>query len=218
MQQPSGALQVTGEMVSIVLLALTGRFIGFAQSTLEAGTQLSVERALNYIGDTLGLFTRLDHLGLLLGVLLVAALIRIGIGYANRSVLLILKEQAGIDASGLSWGQRALRLPVAVLYRALSGIATLVGGLALAICFRLFNPEIPFGVNELSAYTHALGSGLTYATVGAILVLFALYGVAVAIIGYIASPAILTMDEMASGCRREPASPSRPGHAEPLSV
>ncbi len=34
MQQPNGLLQVIGEMVSIVLLALTGRFIGFAQNTL----------------------------------------------------------------------------------------------------------------------------------------------------------------------------------------
>ena len=175
-------------------------------------------RAFGYIGDTLGIFARVDHVGLLLGVLVVAALIRIAIAYANRSVLLILKEQAGLDGSGLSWGQRAFRLPVAVIYRALSGIATLVGGLALAICFRLFNPEIPFGVNELSAYAQSLGSGLTYATVGAILVLFALYGLAVAIIGYIASPAILTIDEMASGCRREPASPSRPGRTQPVSA
>jgi hypothetical protein len=218
MQQPSGALQVTGEMVSIVVLALTGRFISFAQNTLESGTPLSVEGALNYIGNTLGLFSRLDHVGLLLGVLTVAALVRIGIAYTNRSVLLILKEQAGIDAGGLSWGQRALRLPVAVLYRTLSGIATLVGGLALAICFRLFNPETPFGLTELSAYAHALGGGLTYSTLGAIFVLFALYGVAVAIIGYIASPAILTMDEMASGCRREPAPASRPSRTEPRSV
>jgi hypothetical protein len=218
MQQPSGALQVTGEMVSIVVLALTGRFISFAQNTLESGTPLSVEGALNYIGNTLGLFSRLDHVGLLLGVLTVAALVRIGIAYTNRSVLLILKEQAGIDAGGLSWGQRALRLPVAVLYRTLSGIATLVGGLALAICFRLFNPETPFGLTELSAYAHALGGGLTYSTLRAIFVLFALYGVAVAIIGYIASPAILTMDEMASGCRREPAPASRPSRTEPRSV
>jgi len=218
MQQPNGLLQVTGEMVSIVLLALTGRFIGFAQNTLESGAPLSVGRAFGYIGDTLGIFARVDHVGLLLGVLVVAALIRIAIAYANRSVLLILKEQAGLDGSGLSWGQRAFRLPVAVIYRALSGIATLVGGLALAICFRLFNPEIPFGWSELSAYAQSLGSGLSYATVGAIFVLFALYGLAVAIIGYIASPAILTIDEMASGCRREPAPPSKPGRAEPLSA
>jgi hypothetical protein len=43
MQQSNGLLQVAGEMVSIVLLALTGRFIGFAQSTLEAGTPLGVD-------------------------------------------------------------------------------------------------------------------------------------------------------------------------------
>jgi hypothetical protein len=149
---------------------------------------------------TFSLCTRLEHIALLLGVLVVAALIRIAIAYANRSVLLVLKEQAGIDEGELSWGQRAVRLPVAVAYRALSGIATLVGGLALAICFRLFNPESPFGLNELSAYGQSLAGSLTYATLGALLMLFALYGVAVAIIGYVASPAILTLDEMASGC------------------
>jgi len=201
-QQPSGFLQVTGEMVSIVLLALAGRFIGFAQATLESGTPLSVDRALSYIADTVGLFAHPNHLALLLAVLSVAALIRIAIAYANRSVLLILKEHAGIDANELSWAQRAVRLPVAVLYRALSGIATLIGGLALAISFRLFNPEMPFGTSELWSYVQALAGGLSYATLGAILVLFALYGVAVAIIGYVASPAILTIDEMASGCRR----------------
>ena len=36
MQQPNGVLQVVGEMVSIVVLALTGRFIGFAQATKMA--------------------------------------------------------------------------------------------------------------------------------------------------------------------------------------
>jgi len=217
-QQPNGFLKVAGEMVSIVLLALTGRFIGFAQSSLESGTPLSVDRAFSYIIDTVGLFARPDHLALLLAVLSVAALIRIAIAYANRSVLLILKEQAGIDANGLSWGQRAIRLPVAVLYRALSGIATLIGGLALAISFRLFNPEVPFGTNELWSHVHALAGGLTYATLGAILVLFALYGLSVAIIGYVASPAILTIDEMASGCRRTPGSPSRRERTAPLSA
>jgi hypothetical protein len=54
-QRASGFLQVVGEMVSIVLLALTGRFIGFAQSTLESGTRLSVDKAFNYVADTLGL-------------------------------------------------------------------------------------------------------------------------------------------------------------------
>lgn len=217
-QQPSGFLQMAGEMVSIVLLALAGRFIGFAQSTLESGTPLSVDRALSYIADTVGIFTHPNHLALLLAVLTVAALIRIAIAYANRSVLLILKEHAGLDANELSWAQRAIRLPVAVLYRALSGIATLIGGLALAISFRLFNPAIPFGTSELWSYVQALAGGFTYATLGAILVLFALYRVAVAIIGYVASPAILTIDEMASGCRRTPGSPARPEQAQPLSA
>jgi len=53
-----------------------------------------------------------EHIALLLGVLVVAALIRIAIAYANRSVLLVLKEQAGIDEAELSWGQRAARLPL----------------------------------------------------------------------------------------------------------
>ena len=35
MQQPSSVLQVVGEIVSIVVLALTGQFIGFAQTTLD---------------------------------------------------------------------------------------------------------------------------------------------------------------------------------------
>src|SRR5262249_42727274 len=105
---------------------------------------------------------------------------RIAIAYTNRSVLLILKEHAGIDTNELSWAQRAARLPVAVLYRALSGIATLIGGLALAISFRLFNREVPFGTSELWSHVEALASGITYATLGA-MVLFALYGVAVAI-------------------------------------
>jgi hypothetical protein len=204
MRQSNGLLQVTGEMVSIVLLAMTARFIGFAQGTLESGTPLSIQRAVGYMADTFVMLARWQHLALLLGVLAGAALIRIILAYANRSVLLVLKEQAGIEAGALSWGQKGLRLPVAVIYRALNGIATLVGGLALAICFRLFNPENPFGLEELSAYLLSLGGALTYATVGALVVLFALYGLAVAIIGYIASPAILTVDEMASGCRREP--------------
>ena len=217
-QQPSGFLQVAGEMVSIALLALAGRFIGFAQSSLESGTPLSVDRALSYMADTVGLFARPRHLALLLAVLSAAALIRIAIAYANRSVLFILKVHAGIDTNELSWGQRAVRLPVATLYRALSGIATLIGGLALAISFRLFNPEVPFGATELWSYVQALASGLTYATLGAILVLFALYGVAVAIIGYVASPAILTIDEMASGCRHTPGTPAQPERSEPLSA
>jgi hypothetical protein len=56
---------------------------------------------LAYIGDIA--FARWQHLALLLSVLAGAALIRIAIAYANRSVLLVLKEQARIEASGLSW-------------------------------------------------------------------------------------------------------------------
>ena len=96
---------------------------------------------------------------------------------------------------------------MAILYRVLSGVATLIGGFALAISFRFFNPEIPFGLSELWSYVQSLAGALNYATLIAILVLFALYGAAVAIIGYIASPAILTIDEMASGCQGRPALP-----------
>jgi hypothetical protein len=85
-----------------------------------------------------------------------------------------------------------------------------VGAIALAICFRLFSPESPFGFAELGAYVQSLAGGLTYGGVGSWLVLFALYGLALAIIGYIASPAVLSLEEMASGCRREPRTPSRP--------
>jgi hypothetical protein len=211
MRQANGILQVTGEMVSIVLLALTGRFIGFAQSTLESATPLTVGRALNYGLDILSLYGRFDHVALLVGVLVMASLIRIGIAYANRSVLLALRQRSGIAEESLSWGQRAVRLPIAVVYRGLSGIATLVGAIALALCFRLFNPESPFGFAELTAYGHSIAGGISYATVGALFALFGLYGVALAIIGYVASPAILTLEEMASGCRPEP----RPRPTEP---
>jgi hypothetical protein len=207
MRQASGVVQVMGEMVSIVLLALTGRFIGFAQSTLESATPLTVSRALSYGADILALYARLDHVLLLVGVLVLTSLI--GIAYANRSVLLSLRQRAGITEESLSWGQRAVRLPIAVVYRGLSGIATLVGAVALALCFRLFNPDSPFGFDQLMTYLNAIAGGISYATVGALLVLFGLYGVALAIIGYVASPAILTLEEMASGCRAEPA-PVRP--------
>src|SRR5215471_17217034 len=76
---------------------------------------LCMDRALSYMADTVGLFARPHHVALLLAVLSAAALIRIAIAYANRSVLFILKEHAGIDANELSWAQRAVRLPVAVL-------------------------------------------------------------------------------------------------------
>ena len=44
---------------------------------------------------------------------------------------------------------------------------------------------------------------MTFGSLGALLLLFALYGIAFAVIGYVASPAILSLDEMASGCRIE---------------
>lgn len=218
MQQSNGFLQVVGEMVSIVVLALTGRFIGFAQSTLESGVPLTVERALGHFGDILLVFTRMGNAGLLLSVLIGASLIRIGITYANRSVLLGLRNKAGIAVEDLSWGQRTIRLPVAVLYRGLSGIATLVGAIALAICFRLFNPENPFGFAELGAYMHSLTSGITYGSIGALMVLFALYGLALSVIGYVASPAVLSLEEMASGCRPERKTPPPQRPLESASV
>ena len=132
------------------------------------------------------------------------------IAYANRSVLLGLRQRAGIGEGDLTWGQRTLRLPFAAVYRTLNGVATFVGAIALAICFRLFNPEHPFGFSELSAYVQSLGGGLTYGGVGALLLLFALYGIALAIIGYIASPAVLTLEEMAGGCQERRSPPSQP--------
>jgi hypothetical protein len=101
----------------------------------------------------------------------------------------------------LTWGQRTIRLPLAFVYRTLSGIATLVGAIALAVCFRLLNPDNPLGITGLSGYLHALANGLTFAGAGALLTLLALYGFALSIIGYVASPAVLSLDEMASGCR-----------------
>jgi vacuolar-type H+-ATPase subunit I/STV1 len=208
MQQTNGVLQGVGEMVSIVVLALTGRFIGFAQATLESGVPLTVDRALGHFTDILSVFTRLGNAGLLLSVLVGAALIRIGIAYANRSVL--LGHMAGLAEEDLSWSQRTVRLPIAIVYRSLSGIATFVGAIALAICFRLFNPENPFGFAELGAYVQSINNGITYGSVGALLVLFALYGMALAIIGYIASPGVRSLEEMASGCcRPDPRAPNR---------
>jgi hypothetical protein len=210
MPQSNGFIQVVGEMVSIVVLALTGRFIGFAQTTLESGVPLSIDRALSHFADILFVFTRVGNAGLLLSVLVGASLVRIAIAYANRSVLVGLRDRAGIAAEDLTWSQRTIRLPYAVLYRTLSGVATLVGAIALAICFRLFNPEHPFGFTEFAAYLQSIGGGMTYAGIGALLLLVALYGLALAIIGYIASPAVLSLEEMASGCRPERRVPSQP--------
>ena len=218
MPRSNGFLQVVGEMVSIVVLALTGRFIGFAQTTLESGVPLTIERALSHFTDILSVFAGLGYAGLLLSVLVGASLIRIGIAYANRSVLLGLRQRAGIGEEDLTWSQRTVRLPFAILYRTLSGVATLVGAIALAICFRLFNPENPFGFAELGAYVQSIAGGITYGGVGSLLLLFALYGVALAIIGYIASPAVLSLEEMASGCRRDRRTPSEPRRLEPAST
>src|SRR5262245_10351391 len=123
MQQSNGVFYILGEMVSIVVLALTARFIGFAQATLESGIPLTIERSLTHFMDVLSVFTRVGNAGLLLSVLVGASLIRIGIAYANRSVLVGLRERAGITQDDLTWSQRALRLPLAVLYRALNGFA-----------------------------------------------------------------------------------------------
>jgi hypothetical protein len=200
-------LQIAGEMVSIIVLALTGRVIGFAQSTLEGAAPMTVDRALSYIASILSVFVHPEYVALLVSVLGIASVIRIGIAYTDRSILLALRQRAGIVSEELSWTERAMRLPVAALYRGLTGIATLVGAIALAVCFRLFDPDRPFGFADLAAYMSSVASGISYASVGALLVLFSLYGVALAIIGYVASPAVLSLDEMARGCRveREPA-------------
>jgi hypothetical protein len=218
MSQSNGFLRVIGEMVSIVVLALTGRFIGFAQTTLESGVPLTIERALSHFSDILSVFTRVGNAALLLSVLVGASLIRIAIAHANRSVLLGLRERAGIAEEDLTWRERTIRLPFAVLYRTLNGVATFIGAIALAICFRLFNPADPFGFAELSAYMQSIAGGMTYGGVGALLLLFALYGAALALIGYVASPAVLSLEEMASGCRpyrRTPAQPRRLESASP---
>jgi len=95
---------------------------------------------------------------------------------------------------------------VAVVYRTLSGIATLVGGLRVAICFRLFNPESPFGMSELSTYAQSLAGASP-------MPLSALFSCCWSLWRggcdhrYVASPAILTIDEMASGCQRKPRAP-----------
>jgi len=218
MPQSNGFIQVVGEMISIVVLALTVRFIGFAQTTLESGVPLTIERALGHFVDVLAVFARLGNAGLLLAVLIGSSLIRIAIAYANRSVLLGLRQRAGITEEDLTWGQRTVRLPFAVLYRMLSGVATLVGALALAISFRLFNPESPVGFAELGSYFQGMANGLTYSGVGALLLLFALYGVALTIIGYVASPAVLSLEEMASGCRADRSPPQKPRRLEPAST
>jgi hypothetical protein len=195
-------------------LALTARFIGFAQTTLESGVPLSIERALGHFSEMLSIFARVGNAGLLLSVLLGASLIRIAIAYANRSVLVGLRERAGISKEDLTWGQRTVRLPFAVLYRTLSGAATLVGAIALAISFRLFNPEHPLGFTELAAYLQSISGGMTYGGIGALFLLLSLYGVALAIIGYIASPAVLSLEEMASGCRSDRRIPPQPRSSE----
>jgi hypothetical protein len=208
MRQSNSVLHVAGEIVSIVFLALTVRFIGFAQTTLEAGVPLTVDTALDHFTRLLSVFTRIDTLSLLLSVLLATSFLRLGIAYVNRSVLSGLGDRAGIAQDDLTWGERTLRLPFAVVYRTLNGVATFIGAIALAICFRLFNPDSPIGFAEFNAHAQSIAAGMTYGSVGALLLLFALYGIAFAIIGYVASPAILSLDEMASGCR--PARLSQP--------
>jgi hypothetical protein len=48
MRRSNGVLQVIGELVAIVVLALTGRFVAFAQTTLESGVPLTIAvRALS---------------------------------------------------------------------------------------------------------------------------------------------------------------------------
>src|SRR2546421_5736747 len=117
MRGSNGVLQVVGEMASIVLLALTGRFIGFVQATLESGVPLSVDRAVGHFTDIVSIFTRVGNAGLLVSVLASASLIRIGIAQINRSVLVGLRERAGIAEEQLTWGERTVRLPFAVIYR-----------------------------------------------------------------------------------------------------
>ena len=105
-----------------------------------------------------------------------------------------------------------------MVYRSLGGIATFVGAIALAVCFRLFNPASPVSFADLGAYGQSIAGGRTYGSIGALLLLFVLYGVALAIIGSIASPALLTLEVIASGCRPEPRTPSQPRRWESASA
>jgi hypothetical protein len=105
-----------------------------------------------------------------------------------------------------------------VVYRSLGGIATFVGAIALAVCFSTFQSGEPFGFAELGAHVQSIAGGMTDGSIGALLLLFVLYGLALAIIGYIASPAVLTLEEMASGCRPEPRTPSLPRRLESASA
>jgi hypothetical protein len=73
------------------------------------------------------------------------------------------------------------------------------------------------GFSELAAYLRSLAGSMTYTGVGAFSLLIALYGVALAIIGYIASPAVLSIEEMASGCRPERRTTPQPRRLESAS-
>jgi hypothetical protein len=57
---------------------------------------------------------------------------------------------------------------------------------------------------EPSAYAQSLASGITYATVRVLCVLFVHRGAPLVILGYIASPTLLSLEEMASGCASPP--------------
>jgi len=97
----------------------------------------------------------------------------------------------------------AARLPVAVVYRTLSGIATLVWRPCARHLLRLFQSGKAVRHERAFDVCAVPLRRLTLCTLGAFRAV-CLYGVAVAIIGYVASPAILTIDEMASGCQRKP--------------
>jgi hypothetical protein len=216
MRHSSSILHVTGEIASIVILALTARFIAFAQTTLEAGAPLTINEVLNHFVRLLSVFTQIDTLILLLLVLLVVSIVRRGIAYSNRAVLSGLGERAGIAQRDLTWGQRTLRLPFAFVYRTLNGISTFIGAIGLALCFRVFNPDSPMGVTEFASQAQSIATGLTYGSLGALLLLFVLYGLAFAIVGYVASPAILSLDEMATSCQVEPTRPGPQQRLEPM--
>jgi len=77
----------------------------------------------------------------------------------------------------------------------------------------------PSAFAELGAYVgQSIAGGMTYGSIGAPLLVFVLHGLALAIIGYIASPAVLSLEEMAGGCRPEPRTPSQPRRLESAST
>jgi hypothetical protein len=199
MQQSSRAWHAITEMGALIALALTLRAGWFVQSTVEAGMPLTIERAWSFLLDMLLALGQPEKLLVLLGVVSGASIVRMALSYADRSILCYLKEEAGIDKPDLSWVERIVHFPAAVAYRGLSGIATLLGAIAVAVCFKLFDPTQPFETAELTSYVTSIVQGIANGGAQALVVFFLIYGIAATIFGYIASPLVLSIGEMARG-------------------